>query len=78
MLMRLPNIIIGIVAICGLSGCMTGREFRRRQEDPRVMVEENEREQRAETADDIERLNRKDAAEREKQLNDLIDRQLRR
>jgi hypothetical protein len=57
---------------------MTDREFRRRQEDPRVMVEENELEQRAETADDIERLNRKDATDREKQLNNLIDRQLRR
>jgi hypothetical protein len=76
MFIRASDIICGVAAFCGLFGCMSDREFRRIQENPGVMVEQNEHAQRAETAADIERQNKKEAAKREKQLNNLIERQL--
>lgn len=48
-------------------------EFRRNHQNPSLMAEEIERDRSAETNVSIEKQNKKDAAAREKHLNEIID-----
>lgn len=56
---------------------ISNEEFKQRQQDPSLMIQEIERERRSETLNDMKKQDGKEQADRNKKLNDLLDKQLR-
>lgn len=56
---------------------ISNEEFKKRQQDPSLMIQEIERDRRSETLNDMKKQDGKEQADRNKSLNKLLDKQLR-
>jgi len=55
---------------------MSTEEFKKRQQDPSLMIQESEQDRRAETLKDIKKQDDRIQTDRDKKFNELLDKQL--